>query len=282
MRRVRRYATQTRWRPQPPVMLLTLPSNVIDKEHPDNTNSSYTTVLPSPIAAEPGEYEIGLAEVQYTTTWSNVDGCSADLRYRRADGVYESSKITLRKGKYASHREVVREIGRLLVQEKFLKLNGVYVLASDVFSVMFDALSNRCALKSPDSALSVKFSEQLGVILGFEPDTWFCPASDASNIITNSRQPDIEAGMTALFIYCNLVSPRCVGGQNVRLLRAVTIPHKAERENVMREFQHTYYLPVESGSYRSVSIDIYRDDGTAVTFEGGKVIVTLHLKKRKN
>lgn len=87
--------------------------------------------------------------------------------------------------------------------------------------------------------------------------------------------------MTALFVYCGLVSPRCVAGQNVKLLRAVMIPHGSQRENFVREFQYTHYLGVECGSHRSISVHIYRDDGSPVTFEGGTVIVTLHLKKRK-
>lgn len=45
-----------------------LPPNDIDAKNPNNTNSSYTTILPLPIAAEAAKYLIGLSGVQYTTT----------------------------------------------------------------------------------------------------------------------------------------------------------------------------------------------------------------------
>lgn len=80
--------------------------------------------------------------------------------------------------------------------------------------------------------------------------------------------------MTTLFVYCNLVTPHCVGGENVRLLKLVTIPHGANQINVRREFNHTHYLYVESGSHGGVIIDIYCGKRDRVLFEGGKVVVT--------
>lgn len=45
--------------------LITLPSNVIDPEDSNPTDASYTTVPPSPIIAEAGEYQIGFSEIPY-------------------------------------------------------------------------------------------------------------------------------------------------------------------------------------------------------------------------
>lgn len=113
-------------------MLLALPSNVIVRENAGNINSSYTTALPSSIIAEPGEYQVGLSKIQYTTTWSNVSDCTISLRYTRTDSTQHDIDMNLRNGKYALHCKVVR----LLVKEKFRMLNSNQVIASDVFSVM--------------------------------------------------------------------------------------------------------------------------------------------------
>ena len=50
---------------------MTLPSNASMKTHPDNTLTHYTTDLPQRIDLT-GEWECGLAEIQYLHTWYNV------------------------------------------------------------------------------------------------------------------------------------------------------------------------------------------------------------------
>ena len=50
---------------------MTLPSNASMEMHPDNTLTHYVTHLPQRIDLT-GEWECGLAEVQYPHTWYNV------------------------------------------------------------------------------------------------------------------------------------------------------------------------------------------------------------------
>ena len=50
---------------------LTLPSNASMKMHPDNALAHYITDLPQRIDLT-GEWECGLAEIQYPHTWYNV------------------------------------------------------------------------------------------------------------------------------------------------------------------------------------------------------------------
>lgn len=59
-------------------MLITHLSNIIDPKNPNNTDASYTTVLPTPIMAEAGKYQISLSEIQWTTTWSNINTVQKD------------------------------------------------------------------------------------------------------------------------------------------------------------------------------------------------------------
>ena len=50
---------------------LTLPSNASMKMYPDNTLAHYITDLPRRIDLT-GEWEYGLAEIQYPHTWYNI------------------------------------------------------------------------------------------------------------------------------------------------------------------------------------------------------------------
>ena len=51
---------------------LTLPSNSSQNLFKENTLSHYITQLPQPVDLE-GHWEVGLAEIQYSHTWYNID-----------------------------------------------------------------------------------------------------------------------------------------------------------------------------------------------------------------
>lgn len=86
-------------------------------------------------------------------------------------------------------------------------------------------------------------------------------------------------GMTSLL---DIVAPQTFGNSRVPLLWSVTIPQETKHKYVVEEFKYMNYLEVESGNYRTIKVDIYRDKREQVAIEGGKVIVTLNLKKRLN
>lgn len=78
-------------------------------------------------------------------------------------------------------------------------------------------------------------------VLWFTADTWSCSDDATQNVIINTQIPDIDAGLTALFVYCNLVTPSCVDETCVRLLRAVTVPHGSNQIKVKCELKHTHF-----------------------------------------
>ena len=76
-------------------MYITLPSNVIEREYPDNKNESYTTVLPEILRLTPGDFEVGLREIQYTTSWNNISGSSLEFRLAKEGGETETKKLQI-------------------------------------------------------------------------------------------------------------------------------------------------------------------------------------------
>ena len=74
---------------------LTLPSNASMKMYPDNTLAHYITDLPQRIDLT-GEWECGLAEIQYPHTWYNigVDDIWFFLNEQEPVGRVPSAKIS--------------------------------------------------------------------------------------------------------------------------------------------------------------------------------------------
>lgn len=96
-------------------------------------------------------------------------------------------------------------------------------------------------------------------------------------IYVSSRPPDLNAGLSALYVYCNLVQPRPVGDSMVPLLR--TVPNRGyQGDTVAISLQPVHYLPVNQTYFDTVEVNIRDDTGELVPFESGRVIITLHFR----
>jgi hypothetical protein len=91
---------------------------------------------------------------------------------------------------------------------------------------------------------------------------------------------DVKKGLNSLYVYCPLVEPRMVGDAQVPLLRIVPMEGR-HREMITRVFDPIQYCPLLQRRFQTVEIDIRDDTGSLVSFERGRVVVTLHCRKRK-
>ena len=81
-------------------------------------------------------------------------------------------------------------------------------------------------------------------------------------------------------MYCPLVEPRMVGDAQVPLLRFVPVEGR-DAEMVTRVFDPVQYCPLVLRRFQTVEIDIRDATGVKIPFERGRVVVTLHCRKRK-
>jgi hypothetical protein len=91
---------------------------------------------------------------------------------------------------------------------------------------------------------------------------------------------DVKKGLNSLYVYCPLVEPRMVGDAKVPLLRIVPVERR-DGEMITRVFGPIQYFPLLQRPFQTVEIDIKDDTGSLVPFERGRVVVTLHCRKRK-
>ena len=86
-------------------------------------------------------------------------------------------------------------------------------------------------------------------------------------------------GITAIYIYCNIVQPQIVGNTNVHLLRTIPVSGKSG-DVITKTFTNIQYVPVQTKSFEDIEILLSSDTGDPVPFESGKVIATLYFRKQ--
>ena len=85
-------------------------------------------------------------------------------------------------------------------------------------------------------------------------------------------------GLSYLFVNTNLVRVRMVGDSQTPLLRA--IPVYGNYGDATHEFRYMHYTEAAAFNSDVVEVNIRTDTGELAPFVDGKVLFTLHLRKR--
>ncbi len=138
------------------------------------------------------------------------------------------------------------------------------------------------------SSSHIKMSRILAETLGFQKKEYSYAdgtRNEGEHIytITAEHRPDLKANMYNIFVYCNLVKESLVGDRMVKLLRTVPVdPHQDRGKYITRTFNPLRYIELSSSFFQNIEILLTDDLGDPVRFEWGKVIIHLHLRKRKH
>ena len=245
---------------------LTLPSNT---EGANNTTSSFRVNLPTHIDLQ-GEWEVALSEIFYPNSWRNIIENEGSIVL---DGLKVPGTISIIPSKkYNSITELTKAIN------ESLKLPNI---EDAVFTFKYDQTKNRVVAKVYKGlGLRCKVSKKLQYILGFENQEIL-----SGENIHLSREaeypPDLNAGFTSLFVYCNLIVPQVVGNVSTQVIRVVNVQKADYGENIEKAYPNPHYVPMLSKEFSSVEINIKDDVGNLVKFEYGKVIIKLHFRRRR-
>ena len=191
---------------------LTLPSNASMKMYPDNTLAHYITDLPRCIDLT-GEWECGLAEIQYPHTWYNIGMYDTwfFLNETIAMGLTPSAKISA--GYYKSPMTLMNHVNK-----------GLNTMVTDKVraKLSYSAITKKMTLHmTPGTEFTVPHRSALGRMLGFEPSVVSSPPSLAS------AGPSVLGSiMSAITTATEMTStdenPR-LGGRNIGLTPSATV-----------------------------------------------------------
>ena len=293
---------------------LTLPSNASMKVHSDNTLAHYITDLPQRIS-ESGEWECGLAEIQYPHTWYNVreDDTWFYLNERTPVGLTPSTKIEA--GYYRSPDVLLDHVNKALKRMWTDKTRA---------NLSYSTITQKMTLHmSPGTDFSMPYQSAMGTILGFYPSLVTSPARDMdTRVYTHSRvgeetnrayPPELgltpsatvtlplekpktidspysfrqeantvvnmNQGFDTIYVYTDVVESRIVGDSLVPLLRCILV-RGGHGATVSDRFTNVHYVPLLRKAFGTIEVDIREDTGRRVPFEFGRVTVTLHFRRR--
>ena len=272
---------------------LTLPSNSSEKYYPDNTLTHFVTKLHNDVSLS-GEWEVALAEIMYPRNWYNINdqymrisckNCMKILPQPSPDEKVPPSydiHVGLPSGYYYSVPDLVEAI-KSSITKAFRKpvaawsSNGVdrYVDESLWPKIRYNT-HNQKVILTIQPQMTIKFSEQLSRILAIEPHKF----SDVEMTVKSSATCDIEGGLHAMYVYCDVLECVSVGDTTAPLLPIVEVTGQ-KGEMVHIQYDRPRYVPLQKKDFDSIEIDIRDDLGEKISFDSGKLIVTLHFRKAK-
>ena len=239
---------------------ITLPSNASKKIFPDNTQGDFTVKLSNSI--DLSKYDAALADIQYPNTWLTLkDACMQIGK----DATVRTARFL--DARFSTMDELIEAVNHLLHN---------YHVQPQV-KLHYDKFTMHTTLVIKAANCTLKFDKQLSSILGFTEDKTLIVGINQSD-----RPSDLDNGMTALYVYSDVVQNQMVGDTLSPLLRIVPLTGERNFSNSKdKEFTKLRYLPTVSSNTDTIHIVIRRDNGETIPFTTGKVIVTLALRLKR-
>ena len=268
---------------------LTLPANSSKKFYPDNTMTKFKTHLHSAISLT-GEWEVGLSEIVFPRNWYTIAFDEGYFYIEHSDSTnlaeQEEFEIKIPGGYYVSVREIIYKLNekvRDVLEASFMPgADQHHKFASNFVSFEWNDRTNRVKINIPPKR-KLTFSKTLCTILGIDEVDHPLVNDQETEILTlrSAHTADLEAGIHALYIYCDILEQVSVGDILAPLLRIVDVRGKYS-EMLYRHFDQPTYVPLQKKHFQAVEIDIKDSYGENIPFESGQLIVTLHFRRSKN
>ena len=236
---------------------------------PGNTLTNYTTKLLKTIELN-GEWEVGLAEIQYPVTWYTLEDSQEAttigvITQTNSDQpVVETGYITA--GHYDDVPALIIEINRVLRK----------IMGDSKIFFKYNSINGKVSIKIPDTpntTITVMLTPALYVFLGYK-DTQV--RKDTKTAFVS----DINQGFYSLFVYTDILEHRPVGDITAPLLRVIPVTGY-QGDVITKIYENIQYFPIQKKQFDTIEIDIRTDMGKPVKFKNGKVLVTLHFRKRR-
>lgn len=258
--------------------------------------TEFTTKLASPIELT-DEWEVGLAEIMFPRSWYTIPktGSTFLTDYRRCDIAWKHDMMNkIERGYDPSDEEIDTEV-RIFVKGGFYnsmeelteELNQASIrtythLAKTMKPPTFDykSTTRRMYVTLPPG-MSITFPPILETILGFSWEQNPCAKSREQETVRGELSCDLQTGIHAIYVYCDLLQYTNVGNIKAPLLRVVDSGGEAG-DVVTRYYERPRYVPIQKKCFETIQIVLRDDLGEKILFENGKVLLTLHFRRARN
>jgi len=188
-------------------------------------------------------------------------------------------------GYYDSVKHVVEEMNSVVA--KYFEPGAGKVSARDGLespeekywpTFRYNPLKRKVFVTLPPSGY-IELDDHLATLIGFGPDKNPLKNNDKQfKTFGGNRSSDLQAGLHSLYVYCDVLENVPVGDTEAPLLRIISGAGDHGSE-IHQTFDPPRYIPLQKKHFDSIEIDIRDDHGEPVSFESGKLYVTLHFKR---
>ena len=257
----------------------------------DNTLAQYTVHLPTPLELS-GDYEVGLAELQYPQSWDNVRRGSNTIQlyihysWKREKDVIIEKEVP--PGYYHTVEELIDVIKRIYgsTNRENVTLEGL--------DIDYNAVTRRVSINTDNMKLKIrrangkvgtakttnvfiKLNDDVARVLGFKNETMI----EAGKRFESDFAATPTAGFHQMYIYTDIIHPQPHPDVYVPILRTIAVEGKPNQEYLSRRFQKIFYMPLMKHTITTIDFKIADDIGKLVGFDYGKVLVILHFRRKK-
>ena len=181
---------------------VTLPSNASKDIFPKNSLGEFRVKLQNPI--DTSKYDVGLTEIQYPSSWLTI----TDSYFMVSIDKIPPQRINLLNGRYL---KIEKLIDACLNSIKSLRKKQSLTLSYDKHTMI-------AQLHITHPTFGIQFSRELCTIFGFNPEACYRRGRHKG-----SYPADLDKGMTALYVYSDIIENQRVGGSSVPLLRTIPL-----------------------------------------------------------
>ena len=235
--------------------------------YPNNHPGHFFTKLPQSIDLS-AEYECGLSEILFNNTYFNVQKNELWMKFQTEADSYEHKKV-IPAGLYRSFSHLTKAMNELIRSNLPNKRHG------DI-KIFYNDASKRVSIRLYNPGASLELSPKLKRLFKIDPNIglWGPASFDSEGIV------QLNEGLEAVYVYCDLIESRVVGDVLAPLLRTVPLGNRAT-DVVHFIFEKPNYVPLNRFNFNSVEVLLTTDSGKTLSFEDGKCVVTLHFRRRK-
>ena len=95
------------------------------------------------------------------------------------------------------------------------------------------------------------------------------------------KPPDLYLNLKELYVYCDIIEPQMVGGNILKLLRMVSMPHQREEFGGGGRWDpmQVQYMKLAKKYFDTIKIEIRNPLGRFMPFNSGRTALVLHFRK---
>lgn len=276
-----------------------LPSDSSMDIFPENKTSSYKVNFPNGIAVDPEKWEVALQEIQFPHHWYNIRR-GHNVIYKEylnptvkelntffpipneKDPVKETEKrkeVLERKPENVSlkfKREIevppgqYHDVNQILT---FLREFEVDDTRPAIYSV--NQISKRVSIQLADGCNLHFNNSDIAKCLGFKPKSTL---TDFNVFIPSDSMMNTTRTYDHVYVYSDIIENQHVGDYKVPLLRIVPITSKFGEINWIH-YDRPHFLRLSRENINIIEVNIRDDMGELISFESGKVLVTLVFRR---